>query len=695
MRVNENLPLMKNYRFVFALLLLAQSLFSQQTESPEAKSQRMAWWKDAKFGLFIHWGIYAVAAGEYKGQKNYGEWLMYEAKIPRPEYEKFAPQFNPVQFNAEDWVLLAKNAGMKYIVITSKHHDGFCLFDSKVSDYDIIDRTPFKRDPLRELADACRKHGLKLCFYHSIMDWHISTPLNGQVTRTPSEIKAEFTRYRDEYMLPQLRELLTNYGDIGVLWFDGEWIDEWTEEQGKALYQYVRDLQPNIIINNRVGKGRNGMQGMSPEAAAGDFGTPEQEILEEKSTLDWESCMTMNDHWGYNKNDKNFKPAEELIWNIADITAKGGNFLLNVGPTAEGLFPPECVERLKAIGEWMAVNNEAVYASRPWTHWREGENIRYASGANGAIYVFIRKVQGAEMTLKKIRPEAGSTITLLGSSNPIPWRQTPDGIQIRLPNGSASPYPLVLRMQGNPETVTATPVIGKQPGQHKKTEIFTTSTVVQISAEPGAEIYFTTDGSEPNSGSKHYQKPFAISVSKTVKAIARTSGKMSSETTQMDYRKARYGLTLESAYADKYAALGALSLVDGVRGSTNLYDGNWLGFEGADFSAVLDLGAKKRVNVVQLSFLRVLPSWIFLPRKLEVWGSDDGVNFARLAEQEIPEAVEDEANATLSFSIPLSAKHRYLRVVAKNQGTCPAWHPGAGGKCWVFTDEILVETKRK
>lgn len=676
---------MKKYRFVLILLLLTQFLFAQNPESAAEKTQRMTWWKDAKFGLFIHWGIYAVAAGEYNGQKNYGEWLMYEAKIPKPEYEKFAPQFNPVKFDAEAWVRMAKNAGMKYIVITSKHHDGFCLFDSKVSDYDIMDRTPFKRDPLRELADACRKHGLKLCFYHSIMDWH-----------HPKATGADFPEYREKYLLPQLRELLTNYGDIGVLWFDGEWIDEWTEEQGKALYNYVRGLQPGIIINNRVGKGRNGMQGMSPEEAAGDFGTPEQEILEEKSALDWESCMTMNDHWGYNKHDKNFKSTEELIWNIADITAKGGNFLLNVGPTAEGLFPSESIERLSEIGEWMAVNSEAVYASKPWTHWKEGENIRYATGANGSVYVFIRKGSDAEMVLKKIRPEAGSSIALLGSTHPVPWRQTPDGVSLRLPTGSAHPYPsgkiwpLVLRMQGAPESVTAAPMIGSEKDQRRKNTVFTNRTTVLISAEPGAVIHYTTDGSAPTSNSPKYTAPIALSASKTVKAIARTPGKMSSEIAQLHYEKARYGLNLESVYADKYAALGPLSLVDGVRGSTNFHDGAWLGFEGEDFSAVLDLGVKKKAKTVFVSCLRVLPSWIFLPRKLEVWGSDDGTQFTKLAEQIIPEALEEETNQAHTFSIPVSGKHRYLRVVAKNQGICPAWHPGAGGKCWVFVDEIWV-----
>ncbi len=681
---------MKKHGFTFLLLLVAQLVFSQQMETPEAKSRRMAWWKDAKFGLFLHWGIYSVAAGEYKGQTNYGEWLMYEAKVPKAEYEQLAPQFNPVQFDADAWVRMAKNAGMKYIVITSKHHDGFCLFDSKVSDYDIVDRTPFRRDPIRELAGACRKYGLKLCFYHSIMDWH-----HPQATVGAGE---EFIRYREEYLKPQLRELLTNYGDIGVLWFDGEWIDEWTEDQGRDLYNYVRSLQPDILINNRVGKGRNGMQGMNTsQEAVGDFGTPEQEILAEKSTLDWESCMTMNDHWGYNRADKNYKSAASLIWNIADVTAKGGNFLLNIGPTAEGTFPPECVERLQEIGVWMAVNQEAVYAAKPWAHWREGEDIRYAQGASSDVYAFVRKKSGKELLLKSIRPKVGSAIQLLGHKKALRWHSTADGIVIQLPEnkGKIQPirdnYPFVLRLQGTPEDVTEAPIIGSEADQHRKNVVFTNQTSIRISAAPDATIYYTTDGSEPTAASAKYNSVLRINASTTVRAMARVPGKMSSESAQLHYEKARYGLRLEATYADKYAALGPLSLVDGVRGSTNLYDGTWLGFEGQDFAAVLDLGESREVKKVGLSFLRVIPSWIFLPRRLEIWGSDDDLNFNLLVVQEVPEAKAADGNALRTFSLPVSGQYRYLRVVAKSQGVCPAWHPGAGGKCWVFADEVWVE----
>jgi alpha-L-fucosidase len=333
------------------------------------QDERMEWWRNARFGLFVHWGLYAVPAGTYQGKRvdGIGEWIMNSAHIPVSEYEKFAGQFNPIGFDADEWVRLVKNAGMKYIVITSKHHDGFCLWDSKVTDYDVMDATPFKRDILGELAAACKKQKIKLCFYHSIMDWHhpdAQAPFYPNYNDT-SRSNPNFDRYVETYMKPQLAELLANYGPLGVLWFDGEWIKDWTEPQGKALYAWLREIQPDLIINNRVGKGRKGMEGLSEsDEYAGDFGTPEQQI---PSTglpgVDWETCMTMNDTWGYKSYDENWKSSEDLIRKLVDIASKGGNFLLNVGPTPEGLIPQASVERLEAIGRWMAVNSESIYGT--------------------------------------------------------------------------------------------------------------------------------------------------------------------------------------------------------------------------------------------------------------------------------------------------------------------------------------------
>jgi alpha-L-fucosidase len=344
----------KTMRTLSALVLAL--VLSVPLHAQETSDTRMAWWREARFGMFIHWGVYSVPAGTHDGQrvKGIGEWIMNKGNIPIPEYEAYARAFNPTKFDATEWVGIAADAGMKYIVITSKHHDGFCMWDSAVTDYDIVDFTPFKRDVLKELADACAARGVRLCFYHSIMDWH-----------HPDAKGDRFSRYRDDYLIPQVQELLTGYGPIGVMWFDGEWIKEWTEPQGKALYNLLRDMRPELIINNRVGKGRKGMEGLNKDGDyAGDFGTPEQQVPAEGIPgVDWESCMTMNDTWGYKAYDHNWKSERQLLHTLIDITSKGGNFLLNVGPTSEGLIPEPSVERLAAMGRWMKIHGEAIYGT--------------------------------------------------------------------------------------------------------------------------------------------------------------------------------------------------------------------------------------------------------------------------------------------------------------------------------------------
>jgi len=329
--------------------------------------QRVGWWREARFGMFIHWGLYSILAGEWGGRSDYAEWIRNNAHIPVGEYEKLVARFNPVKFDADQWVGMAKAAGMRYVTITTKHHDGFCLFDSKLTDF-CIRTTPFKRDIMKEMTAASRRAGLRQCWYHSIMDWHHPDYLprrNWEAESRPAA-GAHFARYVP-YLHGQVTELLTNYGDIGVMWFDGNWEGTWTHELGVALYDRCRAVQPNVIVNNRV-------EGWSPVPITrplGDFRTPEQEVPATGWLgVDWESCITMNDNWGYNAQDHHFKSVPQLIGLLVETASKGGNLLLNIGPRADGTFPDESVERLAAIGKWMDVNGGAIHGSTasPFAH---------------------------------------------------------------------------------------------------------------------------------------------------------------------------------------------------------------------------------------------------------------------------------------------------------------------------------------
>jgi alpha-L-fucosidase len=433
----------------FALTVFGVSL--AQTESKIDRDKRMAWWRDAGFGMFIHWGVYSVPAGVYNGKeiKGLGEWIMEDAKIPIPEYEQFAKQFNPTKFDAREWARIAKDAGVKYIVITSKHHDGFGLWDSKVTNYDIVDFSPFKRDVLKELTVACKEAGIKMCFYHSIMDWHQPDAKAAKYPHQSTE-HPDWATYRENYLKPQLKELITNY-DPEVLWFDGEWIDEWTEPQGKDLYAYLKSLKPSLIINNRIGKGRKGMSGMNAyEDAAGDFGTPEQEILAGTSTFDWESRMTMNDTWGFKTNDHNWKSSEALIHNLVDVAAKGGNYLLNIGPKSDGTIPPETVTRLADMGKWLKVNGEAIYATNARTDYKEGENIRFTVSKDGkTTYAIITSLPAdRKVTLNTVSLTGKSKLTLLGGKGRLKTTRNGNSVTVELPKDLPCDYAWTVKIQG-------------------------------------------------------------------------------------------------------------------------------------------------------------------------------------------------------------------------------------------------------
>jgi alpha-L-fucosidase len=311
---------------------------------------RMDWWKEARFGMFIHWGLYAVPAGIWDGKEipGIGEWIMLRGKIPVADYKQLVSKFNPVKYNADEWVRLAKEAGMKYIVITSKHHDGFAMYKS-TDPFNIVDATPYKKDPIQALAQACKKYNIRLGLYYSqAQDWTHPGGATATEKWDPAQM-GDMDQYIDQVAIPQVREILSQYHP-DIIWFDTprDMNKQRADRIAKELIPY-----PNLIMNNRLGGGYEG-----------DLETPEQFIpatgIPDKN---WESCMTMNGTWGFKQNDQNWKSTEVLIRNLIDIASKGGNYLLNVGPTAEGLIPQASIERLQQMGAWLKINGESIYGT--------------------------------------------------------------------------------------------------------------------------------------------------------------------------------------------------------------------------------------------------------------------------------------------------------------------------------------------
>ena len=373
---------MKKLPFILICLFSWGIVFSQTNKTvvaSDTNATKMKWWREARFGMFIHWGVYAQLAGVYNGheqRRGGSEWIMNRMKIPVATYQEYAKQFNPVNFNADEWVRCAKNAGMKYIIITAKHHDGFAMFKTKASAWNIVDATPYGKDILKQLSAACRKQGIKLGFYYSqAQDWNnaggsAARKLTSEGWYNPdstaidtftkehnghwdsAQMTETFEHYIDKVAVPQVKELLTQYGDVAVLWWDTP--TNMTDDAATKLHDLLK-LQPNIITNDRLKRPN----------FKGDTKTPEQKIpsIAELDGKDWESCMTMNGSWGFKSYDHKWKSTEVLIRNLCDIASKGGNYLLNVGPEPDGTFPPESIDRLKEMGAWMKVNGESVYAT--------------------------------------------------------------------------------------------------------------------------------------------------------------------------------------------------------------------------------------------------------------------------------------------------------------------------------------------
>jgi alpha-L-fucosidase len=425
---------------------------SEKIETPEHRDSRMQWWREARLGLFVHWGIYSVAAGSWHGRPvdGLGEWIMNTAKIPISDYAGLADELSAKKFDAESWVQLAKSAGCKYIIITAKHHDGFAMFRSEASSFNVYDRTPFKRDPLKELANACRKHGIKLGFYYSqSQDWsHAGGAVMGKQW-DPAQT-GDMDLYIDRIAVPQVRELLTGYGEVSVFWWDTP--ANLSKPRADKLAELLK-LQPGIITNNRLGGDYRG-----------DTETPENKVPATGYPGDWEVCMTMNDTWGYKSADTNWKSADMLIRNLIDIASKGGNLLLNVGPTAEGEIPMPSIKRLQSIGEWMKLNGIAIYGCQasPFKRLKWGRATRQ----EGKLYLHVIDWPADGRLIVPMSSKVRSAYLLRAPDRQLRFERTSQGLEIDLASNVPDPVSttVVLDHVGVVEALPAPPIMPDSEG---------------------------------------------------------------------------------------------------------------------------------------------------------------------------------------------------------------------------------------
>jgi len=472
---------------MIASLLFCQSFSVAFAQKPKADNAKMDWWKEARFGMFIHWGLYSIPAGEWKGQKtpHYAEWLLNDLQVPVAEYKALAAKFNPTKFNAEEFVLLAKEAGMKYIVLTAKHHEGFAMFKSS-DPFNIVDATPYKKDVVKALADACQKYGMRFGLYYSqAQDWtHPGGGMYGEHWDKAQE--GSFDKYLDDVAIPQVKEILSAYNP-SIIWWDTP--AEMTKERA-ARFAPILAKYPKLITNNRMGGD-----------IEGDLETPEQYIPPTGIPgKNWESCMTINDTWGFDAKDHNWKSTETLITNLIDIASKGGNYLLNVGPTPEGLIPQASIDRLKEIGVWMKVNGESIYGTTasPFNNLEWGRATQKQEGNTTRLYLHVFNWQANGQL---IVPSLGNKVVkayALASPKTALKVETIESdkvIDVRKVNPDKVATVIVLVIKGKPIVYDA-PSILSEYTVYTKTIDLTIETNVK-----GGITYYTTDGSVPTAKS--------------------------------------------------------------------------------------------------------------------------------------------------------------------------------------------------
>jgi alpha-L-fucosidase len=431
-------PTRRLLAFVALALLLpslqARAAVAPPPETPAQRDARLAWWRDARFGMFIHWGPVTLKGTEIGWSRT--------TDVPTAEYDSLYKRFNPTKFDAREWVSIAKASGMKYVVLVTKHHDGFAMWPSKLSDYTIA-QTPFHRDVVRELADECRRQGIRFCAYYSVLDWRHPDYPNGEAPGGGAKTNPDMDRYVT-YMKGQIKELITGYHP-GLLWFDGEWEKPWNKDRGMDLLNYVHQLQPDVIVNDRVGHGRDG--------TLGDYATPEQSVGRFNRDQPWESCITICSQWAWKPNDT-LKPLSECIRTLARCAGGDGNLLLNVGPDSTGEIEPRQVDRLKELGAWLHTCGKSIYGTRGGPFRPSGDGVSTCKG--NTVYVHVFNWKGDSLVLSPLPAKVVRASVITGGECAV--HQTGAGIElsVRPQDRSDTDTVIALELDSNAERLPAT-----------------------------------------------------------------------------------------------------------------------------------------------------------------------------------------------------------------------------------------------
>lgn len=726
---------MKNALIFLIFCIIACSFKSDQaydsTWESLDKRPTPSWFGDAKFGIFIHWGPYSVPAWSPKG--TYSEWYQYwlqKGKIfgngkytnrEIPDFHKntygegstyydLGKLFKADLFDSKKWAQLFEKSGAKYVVITSKHHDGYCLWPNKEANdrgfaWNSAD-VGAKKDLLGEFTAAIRETDIKLGMYYSLYEWFHPWWLNDK------------DRFVKEHFHPQVKDLVERY-QPDMLWADGEWemsSKQWKTEELIAWLYNESSVKEKIIINDRWGQGTRHHHGgfyTTEYESSGDFDRP------------WEECRGMGLSFGYNRNEdiEDYNSAKALVLMLCDVVSRGGNLLLGIGPDGHGQIPPIMQERLLQIGKWLDINGEAIYGTRKWknnTQWSpgnkncKGKEQHYISGdyileqtiapldsscavkevfftyKGGNLYAIAPKWPGKKLILRNIKTSENTKIKLLDNGKELKWKEVNGNIEISLPeynpNEVRSDIAFVFSLSNILEYAKKPKVKITYGGFSKKVQ-------VEILGNKKSKIYYTTDGSTPDQNSKLYKGVLSIDNTMTISCIAYEDGKNPSDIFKQEikYYNQVKSLKITPQPHKKHCANGEISLMDNIRGSTKIKKGNWLGFPGEDVELLIDFGKKRSVNNIQIGCLQAQSSWIFAPESIEYYTSDNGRNFTKIDNYANPEASKKSDTQVIDFQKSFNnIQSRYLKIKIISTKKCPQWHDGSGKDCWLFIDELII-----